>query len=650
MSAVALIDHNSRAAWHGVELPGDPRTVLWSPDCECITKAHTSLSFANNTRPKILSGRQVVRAKLSSRHRFSIRPRVVICGASLVPWVSTVSTECWQQLDQVLGQNCYVLAGHWLMQSMNEAVQQALSQGMSVVPMQIGETGAIWVGPLLPAAGGLKQWQDFLVRLRQSRPVSGFLVDTVGDLPDLSPPDTADNLQATFMHALRVMARESARHLIRHGLLRISPNSRTHFYRLTRPQASANSQSGWLTISKRMVNPLLGPIHYCSAQPHPSLPNLWLARANAADARGWADLDALLSNIHQRGGGGCAESKETAIAKAMAEALERLAAVDHDNVKSVRAQAAELTGALTWSQLRPLAQWQSEAMGASLPAARQPVAQMPAENELIDWVEMPAFMDRDTRWLPRAALFFDIDGSSGPHAHSDGLAAGPTRGVAFERALLELVERDAVGIWWHGQIQRPPAPKEAWEDALVQQTSFHLRQKGRCLHLLDLTHDFAVPVVVAVSADLQGQNIIVGAAARWSMASAARSAVLELAQMEPINDQSSDRLAVADLQWREQASLQNCSWLTPDETQPQVMASTQSLLSLLRCLRQADLKAYWLPLNPSWMPVSVMRVVVPGLCSHRPYLGFKRLQSVPAQLGWHRNVPDQLHGSLQLYW
>lgn len=117
---------------------------------------------------------------------------------------------------------------------------------------------------------------------------------------------------------------------------------------------------------------------------------------------------------------------------------------------------------------------------------------------------------------------------------SIGCAAGATSDQAASRAILELVERDAVALWWRGGRRgRPVAP-----DGPVARSSARLLgrlrrgQGGRSTRLLDITTELEIPALAALSTDRDGRGLAVGFACRLSAVEAARAAILEMAQVE----------------------------------------------------------------------------------------------------------------------
>ena len=119
-----------------------------------------------------------------------------------------------------------------------------------------------------------------------------------------------------------------------------------------------------------------------------------------------------------------------------------------------------------------------------------------------------------------------------PSADFSGVAAGKTIEDAAVRAFLELVERDAVAIWWYTLFQRPLLDLLRLGEPLVASYARWCHQQRRVLRLHDLTNDFGIPIVAAVSHQLDGSGIALGFGAAMGAGVAACHAVGELAQFE----------------------------------------------------------------------------------------------------------------------
>jgi ribosomal protein S12 methylthiotransferase accessory factor len=119
-------------------------------------------------------------------------------------------------------------------------------------------------------------------------------------------------------------------------------------------------------------------------------------------------------------------------------------------------------------------------------------------------------------------------------ALSVGVAAGPTFEWAASRALLELIERDAAGLWWMGGRRGKSIAFDDPAMAEIARLAGVLRQqtRDRASWLLDITTDIGIPVVVALSCSENGRQLAYGFGARLSIVEAARAAILELCQTE----------------------------------------------------------------------------------------------------------------------
>jgi ribosomal protein S12 methylthiotransferase accessory factor len=123
-----------------------------------------------------------------------------------------------------------------------------------------------------------------------------------------------------------------------------------------------------------------------------------------------------------------------------------------------------------------------------------------------------------------------------PWPPSLGCAAGPTLDHAALRALEELIERDALALWWRGGRRGLAIPLESPAASRAASMIGRLRRDRsdrRRSWLLDITTENGVPVVAALSCAPDGFGVCGGFAARANgLADAAVAAVLELAQME----------------------------------------------------------------------------------------------------------------------
>jgi ribosomal protein S12 methylthiotransferase accessory factor len=246
------------------------------------------------------------------------------------------------------------------------------------------------------------------------------------------------------------------------------------------------------------------------------------------------------------------------------------------------------------------------------------------------------FVPADLTWLSDNVVVCD----------SNGLAAGETRVDAERSALLELIERDAVAIWWYNKCSRPGIPLQILREAqgIELQAWLEARTPRRTTWLLDLTHDFHVPVVAAISADPQGTNLAYGFASRQQMGAAALAAVLEMLQSEislrlaarrEILTGSAGGPAGRYLVWSRSTSVRDlpCLWPCKDALVSPVLREGD-LADLIG--RIGPHPALFVDLDRPGDQMRVVRAMVPGLRPWRPRFAPGRLFDVPNNLGWTR--------------
>lgn len=121
-----------------------------------------------------------------------------------------------------------------------------------------------------------------------------------------------------------------------------------------------------------------------------------------------------------------------------------------------------------------------------------------------------------------------------PFPLSTGSAAGTSWDAAALHGMLELIERDAAGLWWRGGARGRSIPSSDEAQVTARALLSQLRQNNpaRRSWLLDVTTDIGVPSVVAVSCKADGFGVAFGLAARPTLAAAARSAIREMCQIE----------------------------------------------------------------------------------------------------------------------
>jgi ribosomal protein S12 methylthiotransferase accessory factor len=271
----------------------------------------------------------------------------------------------------------------------------------------------------------------------------------------------------------------------------------------------------------------------------------------------------------------------------------------------------------------------------------------------IDWMAAHPGLSPDHAWLPAGLclLGHERDRRAGlPPATSTGVAAGKTVEEAATRAFLELIERDAVAIWWYNRIPRPQISISSVGEVLVTAYAEFSQGRGRSLILQDLTHDLGVPVVAAVAHDQSGRRITLGFGAGTSLGQAACHAIGELAQCEgnlgliewraaAVGLRGLSPEAKALLRWARSEDLREHPHLVGTAVNRAAKSVRRHRLDLANCqeiCHARGLRFLSLDLTRQKIGVPVVRVVVPGLRPSWARFAPGRLYDVPMQLGWRR--------------
>ncbi len=338
-------------------------------------------------------------------------------------------------------------------------------------------------------------------------------------------------------------------------------------------------------------------------------------------------------------------SEEEAISCCLFEAIERQYAIFNDSIELLHARPEDLRNeAVPLQSLLLISddQYQKAPIWNDTVAIDHRLPLKPNNRHSIAWVKAESIFTQNTIFVPAAHCFLGYPNAieeGFPIPDSSGLASGNSSADAIGRGLLELVERDAVSIWWYGRVKRPEMHVDREKFALWKPFEEWIKRSGRTFWILDLTHDLAIPVAAAISCDATGGNLSIGFAAAKTHKEAAESAMGELVQFEvtkniraksgstPINDFVS---------WCMSANAADYQFICPDKkTSAQSCALSNPGTINLENLRKNNLDILVVNLSPADRKNKAVRVIVPGLRAIWPRFSPGRLYDVPYKLGWH---------------
>ncbi|MEU3647185.1 TOMM precursor leader peptide-binding protein [Lentzea sp. NPDC034063] len=270
------------------------------------------------------------------------------------------------------------------------------------------------------------------------------------------------------------------------------------------------------------------------------------------------------------------------------------------------------------------------------------------ENEVMDWTPLWSLTDQRHKFLPTGMLYFGAPCPPSVTSDSNGCAAGSSLEDAVLQGLLELVERDAVGIWWYNRTPVPGVDLDSFHDRWIDELRDVHANLGREVWLLDVTADLGVPTMVAVSRRTDGgprEDIMFGCGAHLDPRTAARRALTELNQCMPSLCGQVDlaRFDVDLRHWLETARLADHPWLAPDPGEPardvfhhgyvHRADLTEDIRAIQDTLEAKGMELLVLDQTRPDIGLPVVRVVVPGLRHFWSRFAQGRLYDVPVQLG-----------------
>jgi len=344
---------------------------------------------------------------------------------------------------------------------------------------------------------------------------------------------------------------------------------------------------------------------------------------------------------------------EESRASCLAEAIERYSIQWHGDEVRLTACERDLEGTAfglrslaLWSpsQVRERKRWNREVGGFNwIPEWRE---QHDAE---IDWTAVWSLTARCRRYVPSAYCYLYYPGS--PYfADSNGCASGNVLEEAIVQGFLELVERDALGIWWYNRLPRPAVLVDG---PMHNKIKREFAARGRTLTLLDLTSDFEISVFAAVSARENGTGILIGTGAHLDPEVGVHRAIGELCQVvETLDRRGTKRhgrlttVEVALERWLRGENIRTHSYLVPSGQPMRLQALTDWSQPDLKdeidwCVERArslGLEVLVLDLTRRDLNFPVARVIVPGMRHCWARLAPGRLYDVPVKLGWQKQA------------
>ncbi|MEU7061137.1 TOMM precursor leader peptide-binding protein [Streptomyces sp. NPDC046197] len=271
-------------------------------------------------------------------------------------------------------------------------------------------------------------------------------------------------------------------------------------------------------------------------------------------------------------------------------------------------------------------------------------------REPVEWTPVWSLTSGTHRMLPTSMLYYGPapDGTErAPWADSNGNAAGGSPEDAVVQGFLELVERDAVAVWWYNRTRQPGVDLDAFDEPWLARSRTAYERLGRQVWALDLTADFGIPVVAALSR-LTGegeQALCFGFGAHFDPRIALRRAVTEMSQLLPVGEELRVwRASHPQLdQWWKGATVENQPYLVADPGQATLGPGSRAVPThddlrgdvetAQELVRAHGMELLVLDQTRPDVGLPVVKVIVPGMRHFWARFAPGRLFDVPVRLG-----------------
>jgi ribosomal protein S12 methylthiotransferase accessory factor len=566
------------------------------------------------------------------------------------------------------GELTVVIADEYLRHELAEFADAAARVNRGWLPVKPSGT-VVWLGPIVQPPL-TPCWNCLRERLRANRPAHAWL-ESRGKLPprplELSAKST---LQVTFLGQSNTQPADGTLLTIDAGTWQYSKHrvvrqpgcawcwtsnesrtrTRSSVASLFKRQRSIRAvDGGWRTASsdwtfskhKHHISQITGVISRLQRRSFEALPlELYTAEHLFAPAEG----DPFGSGRRVSAGKGM--SRKQARTSALCEALERYSGVFRGDEPRIRASCQALGAAA----IRPNvctnfseAQFDRRDIWNAGAASEAWIPPRLDDDQEIEWTPVRSLTDGTIRYAPVAYCYYGYRAAPAEaccRADSNGCAAGNNLEEAALQGFLELVERDAVAIWWYNELVRPSVDLATFGHPYCHEMLEDYDRAGRSLVVFDLTTDLGIPVFAAVSESETParQGPLLGFGAHLDAQTALARALTELNQ------------------WRAGVALGGvAAWLSDADGRPGdflreklstrmrrkadfVAPRFRDIRDALRiCVEKASrlgLETFILDQTREDVGLAVVRVIVPGLRHFWPRFGPGRLYTVPVEMGW----------------
>lgn len=327
-------------------------------------------------------------------------------------------------------------------------------------------------------------------------------------------------------------------------------------------------------------------------------------------------------------------------ASALCEGLERYAAVWQGDEAFVRKSFAELApDAIDPRLLQNFSELQYQNQTSSDTGDRRRKVPLPFDpDQVIHWSPAWSLTHRARRWLPTAYCFTHVPVPADEYIafyNPNGHAAGNCLEEAVLQGFLELVERDAAAVWWYNRVQRPKVDLASFHSEYFRQVMELDASRGLDMHVLDITHDLGIPVMVAVGIEPHTGRYFMGFGCHLDAELAIQRSLTELHQVYDPTGRGECPFRRADFDddsfWHPMPGAGSVKSIFERHAGKSLKSAVETCVERVA---RAGMETIVLDYTRPDIGLPTVKVVVPGLRHFWPRLGPGRLYDVPCQLGW----------------
>ena len=342
---------------------------------------------------------------------------------------------------------------------------------------------------------------------------------------------------------------------------------------------------------------------------------------------------------------------------ALCEAIERHSGYYHGDEERVVASYAQLGEEAVHPReclLFDERQYADRAEWNSTHSSFQYVCDPFDEHAETSWTPVWSLTQQRHRLLPTGMLYFDVPAEHGGggslSADSNGNAAGSSLEDALLQGLFEVVERDAVALWWYNRTRAPGVDLDSFGVRWIDELRAVYAALHRDVWVLDVTSDVGIPTMAALSRRTDGprEDIMFGFGTHLDPQVALIRALTEMNQLMPAvvaageggDYDWSDPDAV---HWWRTATWDGMPYLRPDPAvRPRTPAHyahvpatdlRQDITDVQRRLERLGLDVMVLDQTRPDVGLPVVKAIVPGMRGFWARFAPGRLFDVPVRLG-----------------